>query len=140
MESHFEWPCAVELRCAPHGPRLESNFERKLILGPYFVLNSRAALRASQPRFGELHSEWKVISNGPCAVDLRCAPHGPRLESNFERKLILGPCFVLDSRAALRASQLPLSALVKCIPNGKSFRMALRNRSALRASRTPFGK
>ena len=45
MERHFEWLCAVELRCAPHEPRLESNFERKLILGPCFVLDSRAALR-----------------------------------------------------------------------------------------------
>ena len=56
MESYFEWPCAVDLRCAPLGPRLESHLERKLILGPRFVLDSRAALRAYQPPLSEIHS------------------------------------------------------------------------------------
>ena len=42
MENHFEWPCTVDLHCAPHGPRLESNSERKSFLGPCF------GLRASQ--------------------------------------------------------------------------------------------
>ena len=45
--------------------RLESNFEWKLTLGPCFVLNFRAALPASQTPFSEMHSEWKIISNGP---------------------------------------------------------------------------
>ena len=40
-------------------------FERKLILGPCFVFDSRTALRTSQPTFNEMHSTWKVISNGP---------------------------------------------------------------------------
>ena len=30
-----------------------------------FDIDSRAALRTSQPPFGEIHSEWKTISNGP---------------------------------------------------------------------------
>ena len=41
MASHFEWSYEVDLRCAPHGPRLESNSERKSFLGPCFVLISR---------------------------------------------------------------------------------------------------
>ena len=39
-------------------------FEWKLILGPCFVFDSRTALRTSQPTFNEMHSTWKVISNG----------------------------------------------------------------------------
>ena len=30
-----------------------------------FDIDSRAALRTSQPPFGETQSEWKTISNGP---------------------------------------------------------------------------
>ena len=64
MESHFEWPCAVDLRCAPLGPCLETHFERKLSLGHCFVLYFRATLRASLLPFSEIHSEWNIISNG----------------------------------------------------------------------------
>ena len=64
MESHFKWPCAVDLRCAPLGPCLETHFERKLSLGHCFVLYFRATLRASLLPFSEIHSEWNIISNG----------------------------------------------------------------------------
>ena len=72
-------------------------------------------ISTSLSQFCGIHSEWRAISNGP--TQWICAAR-----SNFERKLALVPCFVLIPRAAL-----PLSPrLVKCFPNGKSFRMALR--------------
>ena len=45
----------------------------------------------------------------------------PRLESHFEWKLILGYCFVLDSRAAPRTYQPPFSEILsewEVISNG----------------------
>ena len=88
MERHFEWPYEVDLRCAPLGPRKKkTHFEWKVTLGPCFVLDSRAVLRACQPSIRKINPE-----RNPFWMDLRrylrCVPLGPCFENHFERKLV----------------------------------------------------
>ena len=92
----------VDLRRAPHGPCWEIYLEWTLFVGNWFVLDSRAVRLSDSTWWNQFrmenHFEW------PCGVDLHCAPHGPRLENNLDRKLIPRPCFVLNFRAVLRAA------------------------------------
>ena len=53
-----------------------------------------------------LHAEFGISAKLPKGLLGQREGLGPRLGSHFERKLILGPRFVLDSRAAFRVFRL----------------------------------
>ena len=110
----------MDLRCAPLGPGLESHFEWKVIRGLSFVLDSPAALRASQPAFREFHSKQRVVSNG--TAQWICAA---RLSAPVWKVISSGR--LSGVRVSSWFSQLryvPRSPrFVNFIPNSESFRM-----------------
>ena len=88
MESHFEWPYEVDLRCAPLGPR------KKELISSGRLLWAPASSWISELRCAPLtqpsisNNQVKKSFRMALRRDLRRAPLGPRLENYFERKFV----------------------------------------------------
>ena len=99
----------VTMELLPLATRLRINgFAHYVFSLTLFRLEFPSCVTRLSAPFSDMLSEWKFISNGPtkwiCAARLT----DPVKIINFERQSVLAPCFVLNFRAALRASQPPV--------------------------------
>ena len=101
-------------------------------------IESNRLCRCNIPHRSVSATTWRMVLNSEAANRLVFACAHSAEQTSFPMALCsrsAASSWIPELRCA------PLShRLVKPIPNGKSFRMALRSRSTLRASQNPFGK